>query len=141
MSDVSEDEAWAIFRVVEPGAECPDLERHNDGALWTAMGQVYFQAGTLGYASIHLDYGAPYISYEADMAADWTLDWGSPIPRTIYFESFEYYISDRKFVGSMSSQEPWGGALNWDYSIIFSEDFQYISGGSVVMTMEDSSTQ
>lgn len=98
-------------------------------------GCVFMQGGLLGLASYHFPLlegvDAAYISYEA-APPSWLLDNGQPPPRRKPFLNPTFDPASRTFRGTVDwSDSAFGGHVRWDYTMVFSEGYSFIAGGSV----------
>ena len=102
----------------------------------TIFGSVYVQGVVYaghheGVASYHFDsLDNCYISY-ANAPDSWVLDDGSSPPRRKPFEQVSYEEDTRTFRGVVTWPQGFDGAARWEYTIVFSQDFSFISSGKV----------
>jgi len=99
------------------------------------FGSVFVQAGGLGVASYHFD--APdncYISY-ANAPENWILDDGRAPPARKPWTECSYNSETNTFRGVIHWDPAFGGMVQWDYEMIFSEDFAGVIGGQVKMLL------
>ena len=99
------------------------------------IGSIYVQDGGIGYASYHFDAeNDVYISY-GNAPGNWVMDNGQHYPDRKAFIDIEFHIPDRVFQGTIDWSSPEnttaGGAETWIYEMIFSPDYETISGGYV----------
>jgi len=108
------------------------------------IGRVYVQALGVGWASYHFDdLDDVYISYAN--ATTWRLDDDTPFPDKKPFTDVMFDIPGRRFFGTIDWSEPegttvGGGNRGWIYEMVFSDDYGYISGGSITAVKADGST-
>jgi hypothetical protein len=101
------------------------------------VGMVFVQAGGVGVASYHFDaVDDIYINYSA-APYGWVLDSGDPFPDQKPFIETSFDLDLRTFYGTIDWSSPEAttvnGADRWVYEMIFSDDYQTISGGSIRM--------
>ncbi|CAE7910521.1 unnamed protein product [Symbiodinium necroappetens] len=102
----------------------------------TIFGSVYVQGVVYaghheGVASYHFEsLDNCYISY-ANAPDSWVLDDGSLPPRRKPFEQVSYEEDTRTFRGVVTWPQGFDGASRWEYTIVFSQDFSFISSGKV----------
>jgi len=102
----------------------------------TIFGTVFVQglayaAGAEGVASYHFDSEKDcYISY-ASAPEPWLLDDGSRPPQRKPFEDASYVEATRTFRGTVTWPLGFGGAVRWEYEMVFAESFGRIAGGAM----------
>ena len=98
----------------------------------TIFGQRYLQLGREGVAAYHFDSPSDaYISY-ANAPEEWKLDDGCSPPLKTNFVDTSIDPDTRTFKGTILSEDsPFAGATKWEYTMIFSEDYSIIEGGSM----------
>lgn len=103
----------------------------------TIFGSVYIQGSTKGLASYHfISIEESYVSYENTLCAMWpNLDDGSRPPARKPFTNCSYDSITRTFKGDIVwDPTSWTGQKLWRYEMIFSDDYQTIEGGTVIMS-------
>ena len=102
-------------------------------------GCAFMQGSRMGLASYHFPaVDAAYISYEA-APPEWRLDNGTPPPQQKPFLDPAFDPATRTFTGSIDwSTATFGGDARWEYTMVFSEGFSAIAGGSVKCYREGS---
>ena len=105
------------------------------------FGASYWQHGEPGVAAYHFESldagcfdaidGRCFISYE-NAPPDWKLSDGSTVPARKPFVGASYDAPSRTFRGTIDwSPHTLGGDARWEYTMIFSDDFNLIAGGQL----------
>jgi len=110
----------------------------NDLCYWrevrvdSIFGQCFVQGRKVGLASYHFENPEEcFISYRS-APDDWCLADGSSPPLRKLFESPSYDVESRTFSGTIEwGENTFGGDARWKYTMIFSPNFEKISGGTV----------
>ena len=101
------------------------------------IGMVFVQSGGVGLASYHFDaVDDIYINYSA-APSSWYLDNYQPFPDEKAFIDTSFDLELRAFYGTIDWSYPEAttadGAERWVYEMLFSADYQTISGGGIRM--------
>lgn len=100
-------------------------------------GETYLQSNKEGLASYHFKsplnadgQGGSYISYEA-APKGWKLNWnGPPFPKKKFWEKTSFDLKTRTFKGLIKwAPDHAFGMYYWDYTMVFSQDYERIEGG------------
>lgn len=103
-------------------------------------GNAFVQAGGLGMASYHFDSPEEcYISY-ANAPASWKLADGTPPPAKKPWVDYSFDSATLTFRGKILWDPAFNGMRQWDYEIVFAEDFIGVVGGQVKMVTEAGET-
>lgn len=98
------------------------------------VGETYVQRGLFGFATYHfVSETEAFIHYDAEVCRGfYPLDNGAQMPRQKDFHFTQYDSETRTFSGTIFWSPSCMGDQRWEFTLVFSEDFETICGGEMI---------
>ena len=103
---------------------------------------IYVNDGGLGVASYHLypDNSGSYLNY-ANCPKEWKTDDGKKFPPKMLFYHQNFDLTKKSFTGAIMWNVTFGGDVQWNHTMKFSNDWTTLESGEILMISADGNTE